>query len=120
MGDALLWNEIGNLYLHFGSYKEAISAMKRAFDLEPTSAMFSSNLGQAYYKAGEYDHALLLFQKSIQLLHAPREQAVIWNKIGDTCRALNDLESAMRAYKKADDLVISTSHPEKQTQVPDH
>jgi tetratricopeptide (TPR) repeat protein len=111
MSDALLWNEIGNLYLHFGSFRESIAAIKRAFELEPNSAMFSSNLGQAYYKAGEYDNALLLFQKSIQLLPSPREQAVIWNKIGDTCRALKDLDSAMRAYKKADDLVLVSVNP---------
>jgi tetratricopeptide (TPR) repeat protein len=111
MSDALLWNEIGNLYLHFGSFNEAIAAIRRAFELEPNSAMFSSNLGQAYYKAGEFDNALLLFQKSIQLLHSPREQAVIWNKIGDTCRALKDLDSAMRAYKKADDLVLVAGAP---------
>jgi len=117
MSDALLWNEIGKLYLHFGSYNEAINAIKRAFELEPGSAMFSSNLGQAFYKAGDFDNALLLFQKSIQLLHSPREQAVIWNKIGDTCRALKDLDSAMRAYKKADDLVLATTVPEKPRQV---
>ncbi len=118
MSDSLLWNEIGNLYLHFGSFHEAISAIKRAVELEPNSAMFSSNLGQAYYKAGEFDNALLLFQKSIQLLHTPREQAVIWNKIGDTCRALKDLDSAMRAYKKADDLVLVASGTGKRQEIP--
>lgn len=104
MSDALLWNEIGNLYLQLGRHQEAISAIKRAIEMDPRSSSFQRNLGQAYYHAREYGNALHMFRRCVSLMHSPKEQALVWNKIGDTCRELQDLESAMQAYKKADDL----------------
>ncbi len=104
MSDAMLWTEIGNIYLKLGASKDAISAFTKAVELNPDSGWAYSSLGQAYLLTGEYGHALFLFRKSIQLLDTPENQAVVWNKIGDAYRALKDIENAIQAYRKADAL----------------
>jgi tetratricopeptide (TPR) repeat protein len=109
MSDALLWNEIGNIYLKFGSPEDAIAAYTKAIELNPESGWLYCTLGHAYFLKGEFGHALFLFRKSIQLMDTPGNQAAVWNKIGDAYRALKDIENAIQAYKKADDLVMRTS-----------
>jgi hypothetical protein len=109
MNDALLWNEIGNIYLRIGSPEDAIAAYTKAIELNPDSGWPYCNLGHAYFLIGEFGHALFLFRKSIQLMDTPENQAVVWNKIGNAYRALKDINNAIQAYKKADDLDIGAS-----------
>ena len=113
MSDALLWNEIGNLYLKIGSSGDAIAAYTKAIELNPDSGWAYCNLGQAYFLAGEFGHALFLFRKSIQLMDTPENQVVVWNKIGDAYRALKDIDNAIQAYKKADALEMGASPSEQ-------
>jgi tetratricopeptide (TPR) repeat protein len=112
MSDALLWNEIGNIYLKIGSLDESIAAYKKAIELDPDAGWPYCNLGRAYFLMGEYGHALFQFRKSIQLMDTPETQAEVWVKIGDAYRALKDIENAIQAYKKADDLDMGTPHLE--------
>lgn len=109
MSDAMLWNELGNIYLKIGSPEDAIAAYTKAIELNPDSGWSYCNLGHAFYLTGEFGHALFLFRKSIQLMDKPENQAVVWNKIGDSYRALKDMENAIQAYKKADDLDMGAS-----------
>lgn len=109
MSDAMLWIELGNIYLRIGSPKDAIAAYTKAIELNPDSGMPYCSLGHAYFLTGEFGHALFLFRKSIQLLDKPENQALVWNNIGDTYRALKDINSAIEAYKKADDLDMGAS-----------
>jgi tetratricopeptide (TPR) repeat protein len=112
MSDALLWNEIGNIYLKIGSPEDAIAAYTRAIEINPDSGWPYCNLGHAYFLMGEFGQALFLFRKSIQLMDTPENQAVVWNKIGDAYRALKDIDNAIHAYKKADDLDMGASPSE--------
>jgi tetratricopeptide (TPR) repeat protein len=109
MTDALLWNELGNIYIRIGSPGEAIAAYSKAIELDPDSGWLYCNLGHAYFLAGEFGQALFLFRKSIPLLDTPENQAIVWNKIGDAYRALKDIDNAILAYKKADDLDMGKS-----------
>ncbi len=111
MIDASLWNEIGNIYLKLGSHRDAIHAIRKAIDLDPYSGWFHYNLGESYLQAGLLAESIRQFRKSLQLLDTPQDQAVVWNKIGDACRALKDMPSAIRAYKKADLLDDQAPHP---------
>ena len=113
MSDALLWNELGNIYLKIGSPEESISAFTKAIDLDPDSGWPYCNLGNVYFLTGEFGRALFLFRKSIQLMDAPEDQAAVWNKIGDAYRALKDIDNAIQAYKKADDLDMKSSPSEQ-------
>ncbi len=113
MSDALLWNEMGNIYLKIGSPENAIAAYIKAIGLDPDSGMPYCNLGHAYFLTGEFGHALFLFRKSIPLMDTPENQALVWNNIGDTYRALKDINNAIQAYKKADDLAMGGSPSEQ-------
>jgi tetratricopeptide (TPR) repeat protein len=113
MSDALLWNEIGNIYLKIGSLDEAIAAYLKAIELNPDYGWSYSNLGRAYFLTGEFGHALFQFRKCIQFMDTPENQALVWNKIGDAYRALKDIENAIQAYKKADDLEMGVSSSEQ-------
>jgi tetratricopeptide (TPR) repeat protein len=113
MSDSRLWNEIGKIYQKMGSRVDAIAAYSNAIELDPDSGWPYCNLGHAYFLAGEFGNALFLFRKSIQLMDTPENQAFVWNKIGDTYRALKDIDNAIRAYKKADNLDMGPSHSEQ-------
>ncbi len=113
MSDEILWNEIGNIYLKFGSPRDAIVAFTKAVEINPGSGWGYSSLGNAYLLTGEFGHALFLFRKSLQLMETPENQAAVWNKIGDTYRALKDMDNAIQAYKKADALDMGTSTSEQ-------
>jgi len=112
MSEAILWNELGNIYLKIGSPEEAIAAYAKAIELNPDSGWPYCNLGHAYFQMGDFGQALFHFRKSIQLMDAPEKQAVVWNKIGDAYRALKDIENAIQAYKKADALDMGASPSE--------
>jgi tetratricopeptide (TPR) repeat protein len=108
MSDEILWNEIGNIYLKFGSPKDAIAAFTKVIELNPDSGWGYCSLGNAYLLTGEYGHALFIFRKGLQLMETPENQAAVWNKIGDAYRALKDMDNAIQAYKKADALEMGT------------
>jgi TolB-like protein len=66
----------GNLYLGpVGRHQEAIAELKRAQNLDPLSPIINSDLGYAYYLAGQYDEAYRQYQQvvaadpSFQLVH---------------------------------------------------
>jgi tetratricopeptide (TPR) repeat protein len=109
MSDALLWNELGNIYLKIGAPEEAIAAYTKAIELNPDSGWSYCNLGHAYFLMGEFGRALFLYRKSIQIMDSPEKQSAVWNKIGDAYRALKDTENAIQAYKKANDLDMGVS-----------
>ncbi|MGC9947090.1 MAG: tetratricopeptide repeat protein [Bryobacteraceae bacterium] len=54
----------GNLYLSpLGRHAEAIAELKRAQELDPLSLIVQTDLGFAYFFAGQYDAALSQYQK---------------------------------------------------------
>ena len=106
MSDALLWNEMGNIYIRIGSLDEAIAAFSKAIDLNPDFGWAYFNLGHAYFQKGEYGRSLFLFRKCFQFMKTSKNQALVLNKIGDTYRALKDIENSILAYKKADELSL--------------
>jgi tetratricopeptide (TPR) repeat protein len=115
MSDAMLWNELGNIYRKIGSPKDAIVAYTKAIELDPNSGWPYCNLGAVYFLGGEFGHALFLFRKSIQYMDTPENQAMVWNNIGDAYRALKDIDNAISAYKKADDLDMRASFSEQES-----
>ncbi len=61
---ALAHHWYGNLYLSpLGRHAEAIAELKRAQELDPLSLIVQTDLGFAYFFAGEYDTAFSQYQK---------------------------------------------------------
>ena len=102
--DARVWNEKGNQLLRAGDYEEAIRAYNMAIKYDRYFGWAYTNLGLAYLQMGKYAEAVLLLQKSLELLDTDKEKAVAWNGLGNLYRCLNDYHNAVVSYQKADEL----------------
>ncbi len=95
------WNDLGELFLKTGSLDKAVEAFRRAIELEPTAGSAHCNLARSLAGQGNYEEAVPLYQKSIELLQDDKQKADAWNGLGNAYRKLNDYDSAIRAYQKA-------------------
>jgi Flp pilus assembly protein TadD len=99
-----VWNEKGNVHVRAGDYEEAVAAFDRAIELDRSFGWPYCNLGLTYLLLGKYAEAILLLQKSLELLASNKDRAVAWNGLGNLYRCLNDYDNAVVAYQKADEL----------------
>jgi len=98
------WNEKGNDLFRKGAYEDAEAAFERAIRQDKSFGWAYSNLGLTHLMQERYGEAMILFQKSIELLSEKKDQSVVWNHLGNLYRLLNDYENAVVAYQTADDL----------------
>ena len=104
MSESILWNEMGNLHMRLGSYEDAATAFGKAIELSPDFSKAYCNLGHAYFSKGDYEGAIPLLQKSIDLSASAQEQSVAWKRLGDAYQKRGDYEKALTAYKTSDEL----------------
>jgi tetratricopeptide (TPR) repeat protein len=102
--NAHLWNELGSIYVNTGAYDEAINAFKKAIELDLSYGWSYNNLAALYSRQGRYQDAIPLYQKGLQFLVEPRDKALLWNRLGDAYRRLNEQDHAAAAYRKAMEL----------------
>lgn len=102
--DPEVWNKKGNIHFQHGEYEKAISAYNKAIELNCSFGWPYSNLAHTYLILGKYAEAILLYQKSASLLVKKEEKAAAWNSLGNIYRHLNEYETALSAYQKADEL----------------
>jgi tetratricopeptide (TPR) repeat protein len=105
----LVWNEKGNIHFRQQAFDEAVTAYNRAIQLDPAFGWPYSNLALTYLIQGQYAEAILLYQKSIDLLKTSRDKAISWNGLGNVYRYLNDYPNAVAAYQKAAELDPQTA-----------
>jgi len=102
--NARVWNEKGNIHFRAGAYEDAVAAFDKAIELDRSFGWPYCNLGITYLLLGKFAEAILLLQKSLELLPSGRDRAVAWNGLGNLYRCLNDYDNAVVAYQKADEL----------------
>ena len=102
--NAIVWNEKGNVHFQAGAYDDAIRAYNKAIELDQLFGWPYANLALTYLMLGKYTEAVLLYQKSIQLLISNKEKAASWNGLGNLYRFLNEYDQAVLAYQTADEL----------------
>ena len=102
--DATVWNEKGNQSLRAGDYEDAIRAYNMAIKYDRRFGWAYTNLGIAYLQLERYAEAVVLLQRSLELLATDKEKAVAWNELGNLYRCLNDYNNAVVSYQKADEL----------------
>jgi tetratricopeptide (TPR) repeat protein len=102
--NAYVWNEKGNVHFQAGAYDDAICAYNKAIELDQLFGWPYANLALTYLMLGKYTEAVLLYQKSIQLLVSNKEKAASWNGLGNLYRFLNEYDHALLAYQTADEL----------------
>ena len=103
------WNAKGNAHFKRGEMESAIQAYNKAIQLDPSFGWPYSNLALAYLTQGQYAEAILLYEKSIELLNSDKDKAVSWNGLGNIYRCINDYENAVVAYQKAAQLDPETA-----------
>lgn len=99
--ESKLWNELGNLYFSSGAYDIAIESYNKAIESDSQFGLPYSNLALTYVQKGYFAEAILLYQRSIELLISDKDKAITWNRLGDVYRNLNDYSKATAAYQEA-------------------
>lgn len=107
--NAIEWNEKGNIYFKQAAFNDAITAYNKAIQLDHTFGWPYSNLALTYLSQGQYEEAILLYQKSISLLILAEEKAVSWNGLGNAYRCIGDYPNAVAAYQKATEMDPETA-----------
>lgn len=107
--DAMKWIDEGNACFNRGALEEAITAYNKAIQIDPKFGIPYSNLALTYMSQGHFAEAVLLYQKSIELLQSATDKAVCWNGLGNAYRCLNDYKNAVSAYQKAAELDPGTA-----------
>ncbi|MCK5279912.1 MAG: tetratricopeptide repeat protein, partial [Cyclobacteriaceae bacterium] len=97
----------GMLLIVTGKLEEAIEATKKAVERDPLSLNLIRNLGDAYFCAEEYDHALVQYEKALEL--DPSYRSALECK-GLIYLSKGELEKAIKWLKKYKKLVV---HPLK-------
>jgi tetratricopeptide (TPR) repeat protein len=64
---AIVYNRIGNLFFNTIQFNEAISFYKKAITLDPDRPIYHCNLGLSISKSGQWDDAMIHYQKAITL-----------------------------------------------------
>jgi tetratricopeptide (TPR) repeat protein len=99
--NAQIWNELGNIYFNTGAYEEATHAFEMALELDPSYGWSYNNLASIYVQKKRYADAIPLFQKGLQFLEDIKDKAMLWNRMGDALRHINEHNQAAAAYRKA-------------------
>jgi superkiller protein 3 len=107
--EAAEWTEKGNALFHQGAFEEAAAAYNHAIQLDSAYGVPYSNLALTYLTQGKCAEAILLYQKSIDLLESDKDRALACNGLGNAYRCTNDYASAVTAYQRAADLDPETS-----------
>jgi tetratricopeptide (TPR) repeat protein len=102
--NALIWNELGNIYYNAGAFDEALHAFEMAIELDPSYGWSYNNLASIYYHQKRYAEAIPLYQKGLMFLDDLKDKALLWNRLGDAYKRLDNHDQAAAAYRKAIEL----------------
>jgi len=96
-GEATRLNEAGAALLREGKVDEAITQLKRAAELAPSSAVITTNLAFAYDKGGKADEAVTAYRKVLELEPA---NAIARNNLGNLLTRQGQYEEATREFEE--------------------
>jgi tetratricopeptide (TPR) repeat protein len=102
--DAVKWTAQGNAHFRRGALEQAVVAFNKAIQIDSGYGVPYSNLALTYVTQGQFAEAILLYQKSIELLETDRDRALSWNGLGNAYRCVGDYSNAVAAYQKAAEL----------------
>jgi len=91
---------LSTLYNENKQYDEAITAAKRAIELQPNAPAYN-NLGWAYAKKGEYDAAIESYRKGIEI---NANLGYLHTNLGDAYVLKKEFSEAAPAFNKAVEL----------------
>lgn len=89
---------LGTLYAEQGDLQKASNYLLQAAERAPRSPMIQNNLGNVYLQSGEYDEAVLCYQKTLKI-DASVTQANY--NLGQAFAQLGKLHEAIACYEKS-------------------
>ncbi|MBN2387867.1 MAG: tetratricopeptide repeat protein [Anaerolineales bacterium] len=93
--------------VHSTAYRgrgKRIESAQRQIAQNPQNGMAYCDLAFLYTQNGDYRQAITLYKQGLGLLTNDGDKAVIWNRLGNVYRRMNDYENAVDAYEMADGL----------------
>ncbi len=86
--DAQVWYELGMCQARQRNWDQAVEALQRANQLSRSNPTYSSHLGWALARSGQYDAALAHFRRTVGLAKANYNLALMMDHLGysDVCR----------------------------------
>ena len=102
------YNYLGYMWAEQNSHlDEAEDAIKRALQLDPENGAYLDSMAWVEYRQGKYDQALENLKRAVENL--PREDAVVFEHLGDVYLKLNRVSQALESWQKAKTLDPSNS-----------
>ncbi len=99
--DFQAWNEVGVLFFRQGKFKQAEEAFRQAIALQPQCGWLYANLALVCSHLGRDDEAIPLYRQGIALLSEEADKALLFSRLGDVCRRVQDEPTARTAYLHA-------------------
>ena len=93
-----IWVLLGSMHHKNKNLAEAIKAMEKAHELEPTDANYMSDLGEFFRQDSRISEAISILEKATKL--APKNISVLIN-LGTAFQQNEDIDKAKAAYEKA-------------------
>ncbi len=100
------YNNLSNAYYKQGKVNEAISAARKAIELEPDLGVAYYNLGNLYAGQGQFDVAKQYFEEALRLYP---NYAEVRANFGQLIAERGDIETGIRYFRKAIELNPSIS-----------
>ncbi len=94
---AISWHNLGTIYHQRGRYQEAIAALRRAAELDPTSPLPWNSLGNVYKELEQPQQTIRAYRRAIQL---DPTYAQPYNNLGFFYEQLGQYEEAMTLYRQ--------------------
>lgn len=105
MNSAEIWDELGSTCFKAEALDKAVEAFVKAIEQKSQSGWTYANLASIYVQQGRYSEAIQLYQQSLELFDGPKDQAIIWGRLGNIHHQLNEHGKAIQAYQKADEIL---------------
>jgi tetratricopeptide (TPR) repeat protein len=94
------YNYLGYMWADQNTHlEEAEDAIKRALQLDPGNGAYLDSMAWVQYRQGKFEQALENLKRAVQNL--PREDAVVFEHLGDTYLKLNRMPQALEAWQKS-------------------
>ena len=94
------YNYLGYMWAeHNVHLEEAADMIKRALQLDPNNGAYLDSMGWLEFRQGKYEEALGDLQRAAQSM--TRDDAVVFEHIGDTYSKLNRVPQALEFWQKA-------------------
>ena len=92
-----------------GCPAEALTYYHRALELAPELFSVLNAVGNLYHELGFYEQAVASYRRAYPLLLEPCNQAILLGNLGNSLRALGQLDEAVAVYTEA--IAIEPSQP---------